>query len=114
VLLTLEQPDALKPALEGIIHKLVESFTGEDKEFYEREFKFFGEVTAISGYLKEYIKYGQNEKKPLQKVIAARHNAFEFAAKNINVICFRNAWTKRWPRSMWMLVFICPVIQKEE
>lgn len=61
------KPDALKPTLERIIHNLVESFTGEDKKFYEREFKFFGEVTAISGYLKEYIKYGQNEKKPMQK-----------------------------------------------
>jgi phosphatidylinositol 4-kinase len=61
------KPDVLKPSLERIIHNLVESFTGEDKEFYQREFKFFGEVTAISGYLKEYIKYGQNEKKPMQK-----------------------------------------------
>ncbi|KAI8581455.1 hypothetical protein K450DRAFT_233176 [Umbelopsis ramanniana AG] len=61
------KPDSLKPTLERIIHNLVESFTGEDKAFYQREFKFFGEVTAISGYLKEYIKYGQNEKKPMQK-----------------------------------------------
>jgi phosphatidylinositol 4-kinase len=61
------KPDVLKPSLERIIYNLVESFTGEDKEFYQREFKFFGEVTAISGYLKEYIKYGQNEKKPMQK-----------------------------------------------
>ncbi|KAF7723837.1 phosphatidylinositol-4- kinase [Apophysomyces ossiformis] len=61
------KPDALKPTLERIIDTLVASFTGADREFYEREFKFFNEVTAISGYLKEYIKYGQNEKKPLQK-----------------------------------------------
>lgn len=58
----------MKPTLERIIDNLVNSFTGEDREFYEREFKFFREVTAISGYLKEYIKYGQTEKKPLQKV----------------------------------------------
>lgn len=64
-----QKPDPLKPTLERIIEKLVASFTGEDRAFYEREFKFFGEVTAISGYLKEYIKHGQNEKKPLQKVI---------------------------------------------
>ncbi|RCH96416.1 phosphatidylinositol-4- kinase [Rhizopus azygosporus] len=62
-----QKPDPLKPTLERIIEKLVASFTGEDRAFYEREFKFFGEVTAISGYLKEYIKHGQNEKKPLQK-----------------------------------------------
>jgi phosphatidylinositol 4-kinase len=58
----------LKPTLEKIIDNLVGSFTGDDRDFYEREFKFFGDVTAISGYLKEYIKYGQNEKKPMQKV----------------------------------------------
>lgn len=46
------------------------SFTGSDRDFYEREFKFFGDVTAISGYLKEYIKYGQTEKKPMQKVMS--------------------------------------------
>lgn len=62
------KPDALKPTLEKIIDQMVDSFTGDDRAFYEREFKFFGEVTAISGYLKEYIKFGQNEKKPLQKV----------------------------------------------
>ncbi|KAI9473756.1 MAG: hypothetical protein EXX96DRAFT_596776 [Benjaminiella poitrasii] len=61
------KPDPLKPTLEKIIDNLVDSFTGSDREFYEREFKFFGDVTAISGYLKEYIKYGQNEKKPMQK-----------------------------------------------
>ncbi|KAI8974048.1 hypothetical protein BDB01DRAFT_807332 [Pilobolus umbonatus] len=59
--------DPLKPTLERIIENLVSSFTGKDEEFYKREFKFFEEVTGISGYLKEYIKYGQNEKKPLQK-----------------------------------------------
>ncbi|CAO3624867.1 unnamed protein product [Cunninghamella blakesleeana] len=62
-----EKADTLKPTLENIIEELVVSFDGADREFYEREFKFFGEVTAISGYLKEYIKYGQVEKKPLQK-----------------------------------------------
>ncbi|RCI03729.1 phosphatidylinositol-4- kinase, partial [Rhizopus stolonifer] len=61
------KPDSLKPSLEKIIDNLTSSFTGADREFYEREFKFFKEVTAISGYLKEYIKLGQNEKKPLQK-----------------------------------------------
>ncbi|KAI8079556.1 uncharacterized protein B0P05DRAFT_541070 [Gilbertella persicaria] len=61
------KPDPLKPTLERIIDHLVSSFTGKDRDFYEREFKFFGDVTAISGYLKEYIKYGQNEKKPMQK-----------------------------------------------
>ncbi|KAI9022175.1 hypothetical protein CLU79DRAFT_815895 [Phycomyces nitens] len=61
------KPDSLKPTLEKVIKNLINCFTGNDREFFEREFKFFGEVTAISGYLKEYIKYGQNEKKPMQK-----------------------------------------------
>lgn len=61
------KPDVLKPSLERIITRLIDSFGGQDRAFYEREFKFFGEVTAISGHLKEYIKYGQNEKKPMQK-----------------------------------------------
>ncbi|KAI8067784.1 hypothetical protein BC940DRAFT_340507 [Gongronella butleri] len=61
------KPDSLKPSLERVIDNLAASFTGADREFYEREFKFFNEVTGISGYLKEYIKYGQTEKKPLQK-----------------------------------------------
>ncbi|CAO3596291.1 unnamed protein product [Absidia cylindrospora] len=61
------KPDALKPTLERVIENLVASFTGADRAFYEREFKFFNEVTGISGYLKEYIKYGQTEKKPMQK-----------------------------------------------
>ncbi|KAI8063818.1 hypothetical protein BC940DRAFT_327279 [Gongronella butleri] len=62
-----ERPDPMKPTLERIIHRLVDSFDGDDRQFYEREFKFFGEITAISGYLKEYIRFGQNEKKPMQK-----------------------------------------------
>ncbi|KAI9253575.1 hypothetical protein BY458DRAFT_535835 [Sporodiniella umbellata] len=62
-----QKPDVLKPTLERIIDRLAASFKGEDRAFYEREFKFFGEVTAISGHLKEYIKFGQTEKKPLQK-----------------------------------------------
>lgn len=68
IFFSLKKPDTLKPTLERIIRNLVASFTGADREFYEREFKFFKEITAISGYLKEYIKYGQNEKKPMQKV----------------------------------------------
>ncbi|KAI8342828.1 hypothetical protein BC941DRAFT_509709 [Chlamydoabsidia padenii] len=62
-----EKPDPMKPSLERIITNLVTCFDGEDQAFYQREFKFFGDITAISGYLKEYIKFGQNEKKPMQK-----------------------------------------------
>ncbi|KAI9318972.1 hypothetical protein BX666DRAFT_1921765 [Dichotomocladium elegans] len=61
------KPDPIKPVLERIIKNLVDAFTGKDREFYEREFKFFNNITAISGHLKEYIRFGQNEKKPKQK-----------------------------------------------
>ncbi|KAI0450623.1 phosphatidylinositol 3 [Xylaria acuta] len=56
-------PDAIKPALDTVMKKLVDSFSGEDKSFYEREFAFFDEVTSISGKLKPLIKRDKPEKK---------------------------------------------------
>lgn len=57
------QPDSLKPTLDRIIKHVVESLSGEDKAFYEREFTFFKNVTSISGKLKPYIKKSKLEKK---------------------------------------------------
>jgi len=57
------QPDSLKPTLDRIIANIVESLSGEDKNFYEREFKFFEDVTSISGKLKPYIGKKTEEKK---------------------------------------------------
>ncbi|KAI2640683.1 hypothetical protein GGS26DRAFT_172568 [Hypomontagnella submonticulosa] len=56
-------PDAIKPALDKVMNKLVASFSEEDKSFYEREFAFFDEVTSISGKLKPLIKRDKPEKK---------------------------------------------------
>ena len=42
---------------------VIASLSGEAKEFYEKEFGFFGEVTSISGKLKPYIKKTKPEKK---------------------------------------------------
>lgn len=42
---------------------MVDSFAEEDREFYEREFAFFDEVTSISGKLKPLIKRSKPEKK---------------------------------------------------
>ncbi|KAI1259653.1 phosphatidylinositol 3 [Xylariaceae sp. FL1019] len=56
-------PDAIKPALDKVMKKMVDSFSGEDKSFYEREFDFFDEVTSISGKLKPLIKRDKPEKK---------------------------------------------------
>ncbi|KAI1326204.1 phosphatidylinositol 3 [Xylariaceae sp. FL0255] len=56
-------PDAIKPALDKVMAKMINSFSAEDKNFYEREFTFFDEVTSISGKLKPLIKRDKPEKK---------------------------------------------------
>ncbi|KAI8869090.1 hypothetical protein GQ42DRAFT_163680 [Ramicandelaber brevisporus] len=56
-------PDSLKPALDRVIATIVAGLSGADREFYRREFKFFGEVTNISGKLKPFIKKSKPEKK---------------------------------------------------
>lgn len=55
--------DDLKPTLDKVTDRLISSFTGADKEFFEREFSFFSEVTDISGKLKPFIKKSKPEKK---------------------------------------------------
>ncbi|KXS10694.1 kinase-like protein [Gonapodya prolifera JEL478] len=55
--------DVLKPRFEQIIEKIVKSFSVKDQDFYEREFRFFSEVTGISGKLKDFIKKPKEEKK---------------------------------------------------
>jgi len=42
---------------------MIDSFSEADREFYEREFSFFDEVTSISGKLKPLIKRSKPEKK---------------------------------------------------
>ena len=42
---------------------MINSFSGTDKAFYEREFSFFNEITGISGTLRPYIKRSKPEKK---------------------------------------------------
>ena len=42
---------------------LISSFTAEEREFYEREFSFFNDITGISGKLRPYIKKSKPEKK---------------------------------------------------
>lgn len=56
-------PDEIKPTLDKVMTKMVNSFSTVDREFYEREFTFFDEVTGISGKLKPYIKRSKPEKK---------------------------------------------------
>ncbi|KAF2749622.1 phosphatidylinositol 4-kinase-like protein STT4 [Sporormia fimetaria CBS 119925] len=56
-------PDSIKPTLDKVMDNLESSFSKEEKEFYEREFSFFNEVTGISGKLKPYIQKPKPEKK---------------------------------------------------
>lgn len=58
-----EEPDPVKPALDKVMDALIASFARTDKDFYEREFDFFGKVTGISGTLKPLIKRPKPEKK---------------------------------------------------
>ncbi|GAA5822607.1 hypothetical protein JCM11251_004314 [Rhodosporidiobolus azoricus] len=58
-----EEPDPMKPTLDRMVDMIVESLSGDAKDFYQREFAFFDEVTSISGKLKPYIKASKPEKK---------------------------------------------------
>lgn len=53
----------MKPILDRMIHDIAESLSGSERDFYDREFTFFNEVTSISGKLKPYIKKPKPEKK---------------------------------------------------
>jgi phosphatidylinositol 4-kinase A len=56
-------PDSLKPVLDRLTERMINALSGEDRDFYEREFSFFNEVTSISGKLKPFIKRPKPEKK---------------------------------------------------
>ncbi|KAF3186191.1 phosphatidylinositol-4- kinase [Orbilia oligospora] len=58
-----EIPDPIKPTLDKVMDHLISSFSPADRSFYEREFSFFGEVTAISGKLRPFIGQPKEEKK---------------------------------------------------
>jgi phosphatidylinositol 4-kinase len=55
--------DPIKPVLDRIIGKIISRVSGPDKEFYEREFGFFGKVTGISGTLREFLHESKAVKK---------------------------------------------------
>ncbi|KAM7223539.1 hypothetical protein V8F06_001013 [Rhypophila decipiens] len=55
-------PDAIKPTLDKVTEHMINSFSEVDRDFFEREFAFFDEVTGISGKLKPLIKASKPEK----------------------------------------------------
>jgi len=61
--LILPQPDDVKPVLDKVMTNLVSSFSTVDRQFYEKEFSFFSEITDISGKLRPFIKRPKPEKK---------------------------------------------------
>ena len=56
----------MKPQLDEMTNRVIASLSGEAKEFYDREFGFFHEVTSISGKLKPFIKKEKREKKVIE------------------------------------------------
>ncbi|KAI0046132.1 atypical/PIKK/PI4K protein kinase [Auriscalpium vulgare] len=58
-----EVEDPMKPVLDRIMSQIIDALSGEAKDFYDREFGFFNEVTSISGKLKPFIKKTKPEKK---------------------------------------------------
>ncbi|KAJ7572583.1 Stt4p: phosphatidylinositol-4-kinase, partial [Mycena floridula] len=58
-----EMEDPMKPALDAMTNMVVDSLSGDARQFYDREFGFFHEVTSISGKLKPFIKKTKPEKK---------------------------------------------------
>lgn len=54
--------------------RVVKSLSGEARSFYDREFSFFNEITAISGKLKPYIKKTKPEKKVLISMLSLSLN----------------------------------------
>ena len=56
-------PDPIKPTLDQVMNDMISSFSGTDKQFYQREFTFFDEITGISGKIREILHKSKPEKK---------------------------------------------------
>lgn len=61
-------PDSLKPVLDKVISAIILSLKGPDKDFYEREFKFFDEITGISGKLKPLVQIDASKAEKKRKI----------------------------------------------
>ena len=54
--------------LTPLLTAITEGFTQEAKAFYEREFKFFKDITAVSGIIAKYEK-GQKRQKAVKDAL---------------------------------------------
>ncbi|CAN8098770.1 unnamed protein product [Discula destructiva] len=61
-------PDEIKPVLDKVTERMVSSWNAVDREFYEREFSFFDEVTDISGKLKPLVVAKKSKPEKAQKI----------------------------------------------
>ncbi|XP_041457096.1 phosphatidylinositol 4-kinase alpha-like [Lytechinus variegatus] len=64
-----ERDGEFADALESLIEGIIASLSGPAKDFYEREFDFFGKITAISGEIRPYPK-GDERKAACLKALA--------------------------------------------
>jgi hypothetical protein len=67
----------LKPVIDRVVERIVNSLDGEAKTFYQREFRFFDEVTSISGKLKPFIKKSKPEKKVSSYILNYRQSVYK-------------------------------------
>ena len=81
----------MKPILDKMTDMVVGSLSGEARQFYDREFGFFNEVTSISGKLKPYIKKTKPEKKVGVCIALLGCDTDHIP---------RRKSTRRWPRSL--------------
>jgi hypothetical protein len=103
-LLTRSQEDPMKPMLDRVTEMVVESLSGEAREFYDRKFGFFNEVTSISGKLKPFIKRTKQEKK-----VCPSH-----ADDRVTHDLDRPKLMKKWQGLSWKLESISQVIPMGE
>lgn len=54
--------------LESLIESIVTSLSGPAKKFYEREFDFFGKITAVSGDIRPFPKGAERKKACLEQL----------------------------------------------
>ena len=63
-----EVEDSIKSTLDRVRTKILSDLSGSDKEFYEREFSFFEEVTGISGTLKPLVQADATKAEKKKKI----------------------------------------------